>query len=105
MTKRTTVTLDERDERTLSTFTDPDRAEWKALVRIAAELGITLRPGSSEATVIRVLLQAGAQAVQEQALERGYAQLAEIWDEVHDADEAKARHRRYADRVDRVTPE
>jgi hypothetical protein len=105
MTKRTTVTLDERDEQTLATFADPERAEWKALVEIAATLGITVKPGSSEAVIIRALLQAGAKMVQEEALERGYAELAEIWPEVHDADEARARRRRYAERVDRVMPE
>jgi hypothetical protein len=104
MSKRTTVTLDERDEQTLAAFTDPESAEWKALVTVAATLGITVRPGSSEATIIRALLQAGAKAVQEQALERGYAQLAEIWDEAHDAAEARVRRRRYAERVDRVMP-
>jgi hypothetical protein len=101
MTKRTTVTLDERDEQTLATFADPERAEWKALVEAAAELGITLKPGSSEATIIRALLQAGAKAIQEEALERGYGQLAEIWDEVHDRDEANERRRR----AQQVTPE
>lgn len=104
MSKRTTVTLDDRDEQTLNAFTDPERAEWKALVEVAAGLGITVKPGSSEATIIRALLQAGAHAIQEQALERGYAQLAEVWSEVHDADEARARRRRYAERVDQVTP-
>lgn len=101
MTKRTTVTLDERDEQTLATFADPERAEWKALVGAAAELGIALKPGSSAATIIRALLQAGAKAIQEEALERGYEQLAKVWDEVHDRDEARARRRR----AEQVAPE
>jgi hypothetical protein len=35
------------------------------------------------------------------ALERGYAQLAEIWNEIHDAAEARARRLRYAEGHDR----
>jgi len=51
------------------------------------------------------LIAAGAAAVREQALERGYQQLAELYDEAHDAEEKVARRRRYAERVDRVMPE
>ncbi|HEX5495793.1 MAG TPA: hypothetical protein VFX70_14575 [Mycobacteriales bacterium] len=40
----------------------------------------------------------------ERALDRGYRQLAEMYSDVQDADEARARRRRYADRVDRATP-
>jgi hypothetical protein len=54
--------------------------------------------------VIRALIAAGAAAMREQVLERGYQQFAEIYDEVHDADEAAYRRRRYAERVDRVMP-
>jgi hypothetical protein len=42
--------------------------------------------------------------MQEEALERGYEELAVIWDEVHDREEADARRHSYAERVDRVMP-
>ncbi|WP_166664414.1 hypothetical protein [Actinophytocola oryzae] len=41
----------------------------------------------------------------DQALEQRCQQLAAIYDEVHDAEEASARRRRYAARVDRLVPE
>ncbi len=104
MTKRTTVSLDDADQQTLASFADPTRTEWDTLVESAARHGITLKRGASEATIIRALLRAGAAALREQAMEQGYAQLAEMWPEVHDSDEAAARRRSYAERVDRVTP-
>jgi hypothetical protein len=104
MAKRITVTLTDQDERTVRTFADPGRPEGALLAEAAPELGVTLGPGATEATVIRALIAAGAAALREQALERGYPQLAEIYDEVHDADEAAYRRRRYAERVDRAMP-
>jgi hypothetical protein len=71
-------------------------------VEAAADKGIIVRPGASEATIIRALVHAGADALRERALERGYTELTEIWPEVHDAEETRERRRRYADRVDRV---
>ncbi|MFN2494300.1 MAG: hypothetical protein ABR608_00085 [Pseudonocardiaceae bacterium] len=102
MTKRTTVTFDDHDQGALASVSDPGRAEWAALVETAADKGIIVRPGASEATVIRVLVHAGADALRERALERGYTELAEIWPEVHDTEETRERRRRYAERVDRV---
>lgn len=43
-----------------------------------------------------------ADALRERALERGYAELADLWPDVHDAAEARERRRRYALRFDRV---
>lgn len=104
MSKRTTVTLTDQDERTVQTFADPDRPEGALLIEAARELGVPLGPGASEATVIRALIAAGATALREQALERGYEELAELYEDLHDADEAAARRRRYAEQVDRVMP-
>jgi hypothetical protein len=75
------------------------------LVDAARALGIAVGPGASEATIIRALMAAGAAAMREQALERGYQQLAEVYAEAHDADEKAARRRRYVERVDRLMPE
>jgi hypothetical protein len=103
MPRRTTVTFDERDQGVIDSISDPDRAEWAALVETAAAKGITLKPGASEAAIIRALIHAAADALQERALERGYAELAELWPDVHDSAEIRERRRRYAERVDRVT--
>jgi hypothetical protein len=105
MSKRTTVTLTDQDEETVRRFGDPDLPEGAALIDVAQELGIAIGPGASEATVIRALVAAGAAAVREQALERGYQQVAAMYAEVHDAEEAATRRRRYAERVDRLMPE
>jgi hypothetical protein len=102
--KRTTVTMDDHDQQTLATVSDTDGPEWAMLVTLAAAHGIALRPGASEATVIRALLRVGADVLREQVMARGYEQLAEMWSEVHDAAEARERRRRYADRIDRVMP-
>lgn len=104
MTKRTTLTFSDRDEDTLAAFADPERPERAALAQAAAEQGISLAADASEAALVRALVAVGAALMREEALERGYRQLAEIYPEVHDTDEARARRRRYADRIDRVMP-
>ncbi len=103
--KRTTLTLTDRDEETVRRFGDAESPEGAALIAAARELGIAISPGASEATVIRALMAAGAAAVREQALERGYEEVAAMYAEVHDAEEKAARRRRYAERVDRKMPE
>lgn len=100
MTKRTTVTLTARDLDLLEAVADPSRPEAATLRMIADELGVEIRDGASESALIRVLLAAGAAAVQQRSLEQGYAELAALYPEAHDADEAAERRRRYANRVD-----
>ncbi len=102
MTRRTTVTFDDHDQGVIASVSNPDRAEWAVLVEAAAEKGISLKPGASEAAIIRALVHAGADALRERALERGYAQLADLWPEVHDDAESRERRRRYAHRIDRI---
>lgn len=104
MTRRTTVTLAERELAALSTFEDRNGAEWVMLRLTADELSIPMTEKSSEATILRVLMAAGIQYINDRVLERGYAQLAEIWDEEHDEAEAREFQRRYAERVDRNYP-
>lgn len=101
MTKRTMVTFDSHDQGVIASVRNPGHAEWAVLVGAAAEKGIGLKPGASEAAIIRALVRVGADALRERALERGYAELADLWPEVHDDAETRER-RRYAHRVDRV---
>ena len=56
MKKRTTVTFDDHDQGAIASVSDPDRAEWAALVDAAADKGIIVRPGASEATIILSLI-------------------------------------------------
>ena len=102
MTKRTTVTFDDQEQRAITSVSNLDGVEWAALVEAAAAKGITLKPGASEAAIIRALVHVGADAVRERALERGYAELADLWPDVHDAAETRERRRRYAHRIDRI---
>jgi len=99
MSKRTTVSLSDHDLKVLEAVSDPTRPEAASLRVIAEELGVEIRD-RSESALIRALLAAGAAAVQQRALERGYQELAEIYPEVHDTAEASERRRRYARRVD-----
>ena len=63
-------------------------ARWRTAL---TEKGIIVKPGVSEATIIRALVHAGADALRERALVRGYEEFAEMWPEVHDADDARER--------------
>ena len=105
MSKRTTVTLTDQDEETVRRFGDPEQPEGAVLIDAARELGIAIGPGASEATIIRALMAAGAAAMREQALERGYQQVAAMYAEIHDVEEEAELRRRYAERVDRLMPE
>jgi len=48
-------------------------ARWRAAL---TEKGIIVKPGVSEATIIRALVHAGADALRERALVRGYEEFA-----------------------------
>jgi hypothetical protein len=104
MSKRTTITLTAADEQALINVSDPASGTYSVLVDIAARHGIELHPGASEAQVVRALLHAGAAALQEEALNRGYAALAADYDAVHDRAEARARRVRNEQRRSRELP-
>ena len=105
MSRRTTVTLTDREESALAIFEDKSRAEWTLLQMIAAEHGLDLTESSSEATIMRVLMAAGLQQLRDRVLDRGYAHMAELYEQDEDL-KAERREflRRYADRVDRNMP-
>ncbi|MCP3798696.1 hypothetical protein NLX83_05440 [Allokutzneria sp. A3M-2-11 16] len=91
MTKRMSISLSELDAETIEVARDS--ANFELLAKAVAPLGITLTEDASEAAILRALMHLGAVRLQEQALERGYAELAEVWDEVSDVPEARARRR------------
>ena len=100
MTKRVSVTLHDDEETILGVFADPDTAEHQALCHWAEQRGLNVEPSASEARFLRLLLQAGAAALREEALDEGYASLAESMTSTNQ-DEVKAMRRRYAKRTDR----
>jgi len=99
MSRRITVTLAGTDESSVSVFSNPQRSEHAALVSWAAQRGFMGL--GSEASVIRALVQAGAEALQEDALDRGYAELAAMSDPAEQA-ERRAIRDRYVERTERL---
>ena len=101
--RRITVSLESADEALLDAFTAPDRPEHVTLEAWAAEHDMPVRD-SSESAIMRILVRVGAAALREQALERGYAILAEDTAD-NDRAERLARRARYAGHKDSRYPE
>ncbi|HZI98395.1 MAG TPA: hypothetical protein VFD41_12800 [Actinomycetales bacterium] len=97
MTKRLSVTLSDDDEVALAAFSSG--AGRMTLRAWAAERGLSLGRSPSEAALLRVLVRAGAEALQVQGLDAGYAALAA---ELSSSDTREAR-RRYVARTDSAT--
>jgi hypothetical protein len=75
MSKRVSLILRDSDEAAISPFLTEGSPAAATLRRWATEHGVG--DVRSEASGLRALLQAGAAALREQAIEDGYAQLAE----------------------------
>lgn len=73
--RRVSVTLDGPDQRAIEAFADPARPEHATLEAWASQHDLNLRD-DSDAAVLRALIRAGAEALQEKALEDGYDLLA-----------------------------
>ncbi|QIS10972.1 hypothetical protein [Nocardia arthritidis] len=108
MSRRTTLTLTDREEEALAVFADKRGPEWVLLQLIAAELGYELTETSSEATVLRVLMAAGLQQLRDRILDRGYEQMARMMEEDEEFKDWPAESaeflRQYAEDVDRDMP-
>lgn len=102
MAKRLSLTLHDDDERALASFMAEGGQERRALLAWAAQHGMKTA-SESEAALLRMLIRAGASAIRENALDAGYAALAEARDE-GDADRRSAR-RTYLERSDSVHTE
>jgi len=94
MAKRLSVSLDSDDERMVRAFRSSASPERAALQEWAANHGLDATLIGSEAAVIRALLRAGAEYLQQGSLDAGYVTLAaELTDEQHaEAREARRRH-------------
>jgi hypothetical protein len=96
--KRLSVILGDDDERTLEPFTDPSSDHHQVLQRWAAahQLGSV----TSEAAAIRALLQVGAEALRDEVLDQGYAELAIYYDGPESHDDRRAARERYIARTE-----
>jgi hypothetical protein len=98
MTKRLSLILGEGDQRLLEPFIHAGRGQHQVLQRWAAEHGAG--PVNSEAAAIRVLLQAGVEALRDDVLDEGYAELAQIYEGAEERDERRTARDRYVARTE-----
>lgn len=98
MTKRLSLILGEGDQLTLEPFIRPGTDQHQVLQRWATEHGV----GSvnSEAAAIRALLQAGADALRDDVLDAGYAELAQVYEGTEERDERRTARDRYVARTE-----
>ena len=96
MSRRLSVSLGDDDDRLLSRFSHQGSAEQRALQAWAErhDLEHHLATGSGKtASVLRLLVRAGVEALEEDVLDTGYAQLAAELGSEHEAETKAARHR------------
>jgi hypothetical protein len=98
MAKRLSVILTDRDERVLGPFIDADSVAHHALERWAVLHDLSAP--TSEAATIRALLQAGAEALSDEVLDEGYAELAETFNAAGPRTERRASRDRYVSRTE-----
>ena len=101
MAKRLSLSLEVSDEAAVAAFSAEGSPEHRALLVWATDHGLEAAVVRSDASRMRVLLRAGAEALRERALDEGYAQLAtaQARDGV-DAGERRQLRERYARRTD-----
>jgi len=98
MTKRLSLILGEGDQLTLEPFIRPGTGQHQALQQWATEHGVGAV--NSEAAAIRVLLQAGAEALAEELLDAGYAELAQVYVSAGEREERRTARDRYVARTE-----
>jgi hypothetical protein len=98
MSKRLSLILGEDDQSMIEPFIQAGTEHHKALRRWAEAHGAG--GVNSEAAALRVLLQAGATALQDEVLDAGYAELAHVFSGDEDRAERRTARDRYAARTD-----
>jgi hypothetical protein len=93
MSKRLSLILSEDDRQRLEPFIRAGTGHHQVLQRWAAEQGIA--SVTSEAAVLRVLLRAGVQAMRDDVLDEGYAELAEFYQGTEERAERRTALDRY----------
>ena len=86
------------EESAVAPYIQPGTREYQALQRWAANRGSG--EVKSEASALRALLAAGAEALRDDVLDAGYAELATIYSGVDQRDERRIARDRYAARTD-----
>lgn len=97
MSKRASLILKDADEAVIGPYLSEGSLEMNAVREWGKRRGIAV---TSEASALRVLLHAGAEAIQEAVLEAGYASLAGEFNAPRENAERRAARARYADRTD-----
>ena len=90
--------LGEGDHLTLEPFIRPGTSQHQVLQHWAAEHGVGAV--NSEAAAIRALLAAGADALADEVLDAGYAELAQVYGRVEERDERRSARDRYMARTE-----
>lgn len=90
--------LGEQDEQRLAPFIQAGTAQHKGLQRWAKERG--LGSVSSEAAIIRALLQAGVDSCGDDLLDEGYAEPAQFYDGATEHAERRVARDRYVDQTE-----
>ena len=98
MSKRLSLILGEGDQLMIEPFIQAGTEHHNALRRWAEAHGAG--GVNSEAAALRVLLQAGAIALQDDVLDAGYAELAQVFSGEEERVERRAARDRYAARTD-----
>lgn len=98
MTKRLSLILGDHDQSVLEPFIRTGTGQHQVLQRWATDHGV----GSvdSEAAAIRALLQAGANALSDDVLDAGYAELAQVYEGTEERSERRSARDRYVARTD-----
>lgn len=98
MTKRLSLILGDGDQQLLEPFIRVGSDQHQVLRRWAAAHGA----GSvnSEAAAIRALLQVGAEALRDDVLDEGYAELAQVYNGAGERDERRSARDRYVARTE-----
>jgi|GEM_PF-902247 len=98
MTKRLSLILGEGDQLQLEPFIQAGTGPHQVLQRWADAHGV----GSvnSEAAAIRALLHAGVEALRDDVLDEGYAELAQVYNGVEENDERRSARDRYVARTE-----
>jgi hypothetical protein len=98
MSKRVSLILKDADEAAIAPYLSEGSASFEVLRQWASQRGES--DIKSEASALRALLQAGAEALQERALDAGYAQLAAEFNSEPARAERRAARDRYVRRAE-----
>lgn len=98
MTKRLSLILGQGDQAVLEPYLRPGTSQHEVLQRWASDHAV----GSvdSEAGAIRALLQAGANALRDDVLDTGYAELAQVYAGTEERGERRSAREHYIARTD-----